>query len=65
MYKSNTEEMHAINRDTQEHIDSCHKEYESCAAYPENSTAHLNNAANITVDIDSITQQRKKWEREK
>ena len=57
--------MHAINRDTQEHIDSCHKESESCAAYPENSTVHLNNAANITVDIDSITQQRKKWEREK
>ena len=57
--------MHDINRYMLEHIDSLRKESESCAAYPENSTTHLNNAANITVDIDSITQQRKKWEREK
>ena len=43
----------------QEHIDSFHKESESCAAYPEHSTTHFNNVANITVDSDIITPHKK------
>ena len=47
-----------------EHIDSCHKYSKSSAAYPENGTANFNNVANITVDSDSITPQKKKNEKE-
>ena len=38
-----------------ENIDGCHKESKSCATYPEHSTAHFNNVANITVDSDNTT----------
>ena len=43
-----------------EHIDSCHKESESCAAHPEHSTTHLNSAADITADSDSKSPQKEK-----
>ena len=45
------------------HIDSCHKESEIGAVYPENNTAHFNKVTNITVDSDSITPQKKQNER--
>ena len=46
-----------------EHIDGCHKESKSCATYPEHSTAHLNNIANITFN-DIMTPQKRKNKRE-
>ena len=49
----------ATNWDLKTYIGSCHKESERCAEYPENSTKHLNNVANITVDIVSISQKKK------
>ena len=54
-YKPDIEEIHAINLDMREHINSCHKESESRTAYPEYNTAHFNNVANISVNSDSIT----------
>ena len=48
----------------QEHIDSCHKESESHAAYSEHSSAHFNNVANIPIHSDSITPQKNKNGRE-
>ena len=48
----------------QEHIGGCHKESESSEVYPEHSTAHFNNVANITVNIDSITLKNKQNKRE-
>ena len=39
-------------------IDSFHKESERHAAYPEQSTAHFENVANITVDSISIIPQK-------
>ena len=42
----------------QEIIDSCHKESESCVAYPDQNTANFNIVANITVKSDSITSQK-------
>ena len=50
MYKYKIKDIHSINRYIQEHIDSYHKESKSYAAYPEYSTAHLNNVAKITID---------------
>ena len=47
------------------YIDICHKESESCAAYTEHITAHLNNVANITINGDGINPQKKKNRREK
>ena len=44
----------------QEIIDSCHKESESCVAYPDQNTANFNIVANITVKSDSITSQKTK-----
>ena len=38
----------------QNYIDSCHKELERRAAYPEQSTTNFENVANITVDSDSV-----------
>ena len=43
----------------QTYIDSCKKESEKHAAYPEQSNVHFENVANITVDSDSITQREK------
>ena len=63
LYKYEIEEIHAINWDIQEHIDSFHKEPESRAAYPEHGNAHINNVANITVDSDGTTPQKGgEWE---
>ena len=42
----------------QTYINRCHKESERHAAYPEQSTEHFNNFANITVNGDSITPQK-------
>ena len=58
MWKYDIEEINAINRDIREHIDSFHKEYESCAAYTEHRTVHFNSIANINVYSDSITPQK-------
>ena len=43
-----------------ENIDSCHKESESRTEYPEQNTSHFNNVANITVNSNSVTPQKKK-----
>ena len=59
-----TKELCATNRDLWTYIDSCHKEPERHATYPEHSTAHFNNVANITVNIDSITLKNKQNKRE-
>ena len=59
MYRYYIEEIHAINRDMQEHIDSFHKGHEICTEHPEQNTAHFNNVAKITVDSDSKTPYRK------
>ena len=64
MYKYEIEETCVINQDMQEHIDNCHKKSESRVAYPEHSTAHLNNVANITVDSDGTTPRKKHNRRE-
>ena len=45
------------------YIESCHKESERRVSYPEQSTAHGENVANITVVSASvIKQEKKKWE---
>ena len=41
----------------QERIDSFHKESERHAAYPEQSTAHFEDVANITFDSASVIPQ--------
>ena len=64
MYKYVIKEIHAINRYMREHIDSCQKEFKISAVYPEHSTAHLNNIANITIESDSITPKNEKNGRE-
>ena len=46
----------------QYYIDSCHKELERYASYPEQSTANYDNLANITVDSASGTPQEKQNE---
>ena len=43
----------------QNYIDSCHRESEKRAAYPENSTANFENILSITVDSDSSIRQEK------
>ena len=48
----------------QEHIDSCHKYFESCAAYTEHSTAHFNRIMNISINSGNITSHKKQNERE-
>ena len=58
-FKYKTKELHATQRDLQTYIDSCHKESERRAAYTEHSTANFNNVANITVNSDIITSQKK------
>ena len=47
----------------QTYIDSCYKEPEKCEVYLEQSTAHLENVANITADIDILITQEKKRQR--
>ena len=42
-----------------EHIDVFHKESEKRAAYPEQSTAHFEDVANITVYSASVITQEK------
>ena len=43
----------------QTYIASCHKESEGHAAYTEYNTTNFHKVANITVDSDSITPQKK------
>ena len=50
-----TKELSATDQYLQNYIDSCHKESERCAAYPEQSTANFNKITNINVNIDSMT----------
>ena len=63
MYKYEIEEIHSINRDMQEHIDSYNKEPKRFAVYLEQNTAHLNNIANITFN-DIMTPQKRQNKRE-
>ena len=53
--------MNSTNRDLQTDIDIVKKE---CEAYPENNTLHSENVANITINSDSVTPQKKKNGRE-
>ena len=48
-----------------EHIDSCHKQFESHATYAEHINSHVNNVANVTIDSDGITLQKKKYGKER
>ena len=59
-FNSETKELCATIQDLQTHIDIVNKEL---TVYPEQKTLHLENVANITIDSDSITPQKKKWER--
>ena len=43
----------------QENIDSCHKESEIHAAYPEQSTAHFEEVVKITFNSASVITQEK------
>ena len=60
LFNFDTKQLCATKQDLQKFIDSCQKESKRHTAYPEQSTAHFNNVANITVDIDSIAPQKKK-----
>ena len=42
-----------------EHIDSCQKQSEKCAAYLEQSTEHFEDVAKLTVDSASVIPQEK------
>ena len=42
-----------------DYIDSCHKESERRATYPEHSTAYVENVANTTVNSASVIPQEK------
>ena len=57
VYKYEIEEICAINRYMQESIGSFHTESERHAAYPEQSTAHFEDVANITFDSASVIPQ--------
>ena len=63
-FNSETKELCATNRDLQTYIDCCHQESERHALYPEQGIVHFNNMANITIDNNSITPQRRQNERE-
>ena len=56
---SEIKEISSTNWDMKNYIDSCHKESERHTAYPEQSTEHFENVANITVDSDSVITQGK------
>ena len=56
--------MHSTNRCLRTYIDSCHKESEIHAVYPQHITVHFENVANITVDSGIVTPQKKKNGRE-
>ena len=60
MYTSDIEEIHAINRYMRDHINSCHKASKKRTAYPQQSTAHFEDFANIAVDSDSVISQENK-----
>ena len=60
MYKSEIEEIDAIDCDMQEHIDSCQKESGKHVAYSEQRTAYFEDAGNITIDSASVIPQQKK-----
>ena len=52
-------EIRPQNRYMKNYIDNCYKESERRAAYPEQSTVHLENIANITFDSHSVIPQEK------
>ena len=58
-------ELRATNRYLQNYIDSCHKESEIRAAYPEQSTAHFEIVANIAIISYNAIPQEKQNESEK
>ena len=62
MFNSDIEDICSINRGMREHIDSFHKYLERRAAYPEHSSAHIENVVNITVGGPNVIPQEKKWE---
>ena len=53
-------EICSTNQDTRAYVDSCNKESERRAAYPEHSTVHSKNISNINVDNDSVIPQEEK-----
>ena len=55
IYNSEIEELRAINQYMQEHIDSCHKEPERCAAYLYQNTANFEDVQDITINIVHLT----------
>ena len=60
VYKYEIEEIHAINWDIREYINSCPKESEMCAVYTEESTAYFDDIENITLDSANVIPQEKK-----
>ena len=64
LFNSEIEELRAMNQYLRTYIDSCHKESERCAVYPEHSTEYFNNFENITANSYSVTPQKKKNGRE-
>ena len=59
IFNSEIKDIHYTNQDMQIYIDTCDKEPEKCEVYLEQSTAHLENVANITADIDIVIPQEK------
>ena len=59
-FKLETKGFRETNRETKTNIDSRKKE---SAVYLEQNTLNFENDANITANSDSITPQKKKWER--
>ena len=47
-------EICSIKQDIRPYIDSCHKQSEKCAAYPEQITVNLKNDAKITIYSDIV-----------
>ena len=60
IFNSEIKDIHSTNQDMQTYIDSCNKEPEKCEVNLEQSTANLENVANITADIDIVIPQEKK-----
>ena len=59
IYNNKIKEIRYTNRYMQNYIDSCHKEPEIRAVYPEQNSVHSENFTNITVDSDSLITQEK------
>ena len=59
IYNSKINYIRSTNQDMQNYIDICLRELERRADYPEHSTAHFENVANITVNSASVIHQEK------